>query len=334
MSRVEPAGERATHDRGEIRDQAEIGRKRGYGVSAVRVLEPVASASRDAPPRPPTPRELSWSRWLQPLAGSVAIAILVLLTQAVSPAAPGPIDPVSVAVSTPAMVAPAATPPAKAAPFVATPNPYPSPAVETVETFVMMVNRGDSGAVLELMLDEATRPGTGTAQYPHLPTDAGLWIDGVLDRARVEGFVRYVSALPGPVDVSDCACVAGGYIATLVGCSYTTSGGVLAPLGQEPGAGRLYVVMLEGRVAGLIHPGDADADLWDRFAEWVAHTHPISALSVLGSSESGWALDPEYSRDSALEQSRLALEMAGALAVGRLATPQSPVPHPHRTRAQ
>lgn len=264
----------------------------------------------------------------------MAIAILVLLNQAVSLAERGPIDPISMAVPTSDTVAPASTPPAEAAPFIATPNPYPSPAVEAAEKFVMMVNSGDSGAVLELMLDEVTRPGTGTAQYPHLPTDAGLWVDGVLDRAKVEGFVGYVSALPGPIEVSECGCVAGGYIATLVGCSYATNGGVLAPLGQESDAGRLYVVMIEDKVAGLIHPDNRDADLWDRFADWVARSHPNRSPSILGRIESGGILDPEYSRESALEQSRLAFEMAVAIANGRLATPDSPVTRPHMTRAQ
>lgn len=303
-----------------------------YSVRAVRALKPIVGASRDDASRRPT-REDSRPRGLQPLAGFVAIATLVLLTQAVLPAEPAPIDPIIVAVSSHDMVAPASTP-AIPANFVATPNPYPSLAVEAAETFVMLVNRGDSGAVLELMFDDATRTGTGTAQYPHLPTDAGLWIDGVLDRAKVEGFVGYVSALPGPVEVSDCEAVAGGYIATLVGCSYTTSGGVLAPLGQKPGAGRLYVVTIEDRVAGLIHPDDADAALWGRFADWVAHRHPNRSLSTLAPIDSGWVLDPDYSREAALEQSRLALEMAVALADRRLTTPVSPVTHPHTSHAQ
>ncbi len=288
-------------------------------MGSVRVLEPIAPVSRDASSRRPTHTELSWSRWLHPLAGIVAIAILVLLTQAVLPVEPAPIDPISAAVSNPDMVASAATPPARAAPFVATPNPYPSRAVEAVERFVMLVNSGDSAAVHELMVDEATRPGTGTAQYPHLPTDAGLWIDGVLDRARVEGFVRYVFALQGPVDLSDCASVAGGSETTLVGCTYTTSGGVLAPLGQKAEAGRLYVVTIGDKVAGLIRAGNADVDLWERFADWVAHSHPDSSLSMLSRIDSEWVLDPEYSHESALEQSRLALEMAAALADGPVA---------------
>lgn len=303
-------------------------------MEAVRVLEPIAPASRGAPPEGPPPEEFSWFRWLQPVAGSMAIATFVLLTQSMLFAEPAPIDPISVAVFPPDVIALASTPPAKAAPFVPTPNPYPSAAVEAVETFVMMVNRGDSDAVLELMRDEVNRTGTGSAQYPHFPTDAGLWVDGVLDPARVEGFVGYASALPGPVDVSDCACVAGSHISRLVGCSYTTSGGVLAPLGEEPEAGRLYVVVIENRVAGLIRPGDADADLWGRFADWVADSQPNRSLSVLGRSESGFGLDPEYSRESAREQSRLALEMATALADEQLATPESSVTRPHTTRAQ
>lgn len=297
-------------------------------MGTVRVLEPIAPAYRDPPSRRPKREKLRWLRWLQPLAGSVAIAILVLLTQAVLPTEPASIDPISVAVSIPDMVVPAPTPPAISGPSVATPNPYPSPAVEAVEMFVMMVNSGDSGAVLELMVDEVTRPGTGTAQYPHLPTDAGLWTDGVLDRARVEGFVRYVSALPGRLDVSDCASVAGGSTTTLVGCTYTTSGGVLALLGQEPEAGRLYVVTIKGKVAGLIRTGDVDADLWDRFADWVADNHPNRSLSMLDSIESRWVHDPDYSRETALEQSRLALDMAAALANGELPTPESSVTYP------
>jgi len=322
----------ATLDRADDRDQPGIELKRRYGVGAVRVLEPIARVPRDALSQRSTGQESSWPRWLQPLVGSLAIAILVLLTQAVFPAERAPFDPMFLAVSTYDTVAPASPPPAKAASFVATPNPYPSPAVEAVERFVMMVNSGDSGAVLELMLDEVTRPGTGTAQYPHLPTDAGLWVDGVLDHAKVEGFVRYVSALPGPIEVSDCACVAGGYIATLVGCSYTTRGGVLAPLGQGPEAGLLYVAMIEDRVAGLIYPGDRDADLWDRFTDWVARNHPNRALSMVDHTESGWILDPEYSRESALEQGRLALEMAVTLADRQIVTPKRPVTRPHMTR--
>jgi hypothetical protein len=264
----------------------------------------------------------------------VAIAVLVLLTHAVVPAESAPFGPISVGVAAPDMVGPPSAPAAETAALVATPNPYPSPAVEAAEKFVRMVNRGDSGAVLELMFADATRPGTGTAQYPHLPTDAGLWIDGVLDGANVEGFVHYVSALPGPVEVSDCTAVAGGYIATLVGCSYRTSGGMLAALGQEPEAGRLYVVMMEDRVAGLIRPGNTNAALWDRFADWVAQSHPNGVPSILARVESGWVLDPDYSRESALEQSRLAFEMADALALGRPASPRSSLPPPRMSRAQ
>jgi hypothetical protein len=247
-------------------------------------------------------------------------------------AGPAPIGPGSSAVFTASTPSPVPVTLATAAPFVPTPNPFPSAAVDVVERFVTRVNAGDSDGVLQLMLEEATRSGAGTAQYPHLPTDARLWIDGELDRSRVEGFVGYVSALAGSVDVSDCTAVAGGY-ATLVGCEYSAGGGALAPLGQGPEAGRLYVVTIENRVAGLIRRNDADADLWTRFADWVAHNHPNGLLSLSGLEPGGTAV-PEYSREAALEQSRLAREMAAAVAGGQVDPPQSSSTEPHAARAE
>lgn len=292
-------------------------------MRAVTVLEPIASTSHDAHTRRPPVNEVSWPSWLQPLAASVAIILLVALTQlthAGSSAESAPLGFISATMAGPHLVAPTPTPPAQAGPSDATSSPYPSSAVLAVEAFMMMVNSGDSDAVLELLLDDVTRPGTGTAQYPHLPTDAGLWSDGVLDKSRVEGFVGYVAALPGPVNVTGCASVAGGVTTTLVGCTYTTSGGVLAALGQGPETGQLYVVTIEDKVAGLIHAGDADVDLWDRFAKWVAHTHPNLPLSRLDHVESGSIIDPEYSRQIALEQTRLASDMAAAPARRQLET--------------
>ena len=100
---------------------------------------------------------------------------------------------------------------------------------------------------------------------------------------------------------------------------------MLAPLGQKAERGPVYGVMIKHKVAGLIRPGDVHTDLWDRFAEWIALNHPDRA--TVSQIESGWVLDPEYTDESALEQSALAVEMAVALTGGERAGDTSIVRH-------
>lgn len=70
------------------------------------------------------------------------------------------------------------------------------PSLAAFRDFAEVVEHGDVKAALELLVDELPQiQGLGAAQWPHLPTDAGLWVDGMLDGDEVEGFVRYFSGL-------------------------------------------------------------------------------------------------------------------------------------------
>ena len=108
-----------------------------------------------------------------------------------------------------------------------------------------------------------------------------------------------------------------------MGCSYTTSNGVLAPLGRDSAPGRLYVVAIDDKVAGLIHANDTEAELWDRFADWLTHSGPDRSFSMLDRTETGWVLDPDYSGETAGELRRLILDMAAAIADAQIDTSAS-----------
>jgi hypothetical protein len=291
------------------------GRKKA--PDAIRVLDP--AESDETPSRPQTPDPAPRLRWPQLTVLVVAgVAALLVAGQLAQPVESAPFAPLTVAAPDPGMVAPEPPPPPPPPPSpraIIAANPIESQAVLVFEKFVTMVNRGDSRAVLELMLPELPDVvGIGTAEYPHLPTDAGLWSDGVLDEDEVEGFVRYVFTLPGSVFVSDCEAWGDGPRVTIVVCHYITSGGVLSALGQKPEGGRLYGVIAEGKVAGTFRRGGVDLDLWEQFTEWTALHHPDRLLQTLGRIDQTPVLDPEYSGDSALEHGALAAEMAEALA--------------------
>ena len=279
------------------------------------MLEPHARTSHAALLGPPPSGTPGGSRHPHLFSGwVVACVVLVLVTQLTSPAEQATIWSIEMAVYVPTVVDPEPTPPSTRTSFVATPNPFPSPAVAALETFVTAIDRGDVEAAVELLVDELPNVvGVGTAQYPHVPTDAGLWVDGVLDRVNAVGFVEYLFTVPVSVSVSECTPRAGGFQVTLVTCAYTTSGGVLAPLGQGPETGRLYGVIADEQVAGLIRVGDAQADLWARFADWVTSNHPSRSPSTVTRAESGWVFDPRYTAAGALEHRALAIAMAAEL---------------------
>lgn len=259
------------------------------------IADPIARPP-DVPPRP---------SWAQALVGALAlVAAWALLVGPGSPGGPSPADP--------------DFEPVVPTPIVAPVPIYSSPAVETFEEFVTIVDRGDTAGALELVAEELPEVlGIGTAQYPHLPTDAGLWEDGRLDRTRLKGFVGYLSALPGSVSIGDCDAFADGPRVVVVSCEYSTTGGVLAPLGQEPEMGQLFGIMVDGRVAGLVRKGDLDLGLWNRFAAWTARNNPGVKLGTADPTEKSWLLDLAYSGDSAREFHALATEMAlASLPVG------------------
>ncbi len=188
-------------------------------------------------------------------------------------------------------------------------------ALAAFEDFVAAVASGDDDAVAARLV--AVLPdlhGVGTSGWPLLPTDAGLWPGGVLDRDRVEGFVSYLAGVSASVRISDCESWGGGPRALLATCDYETSGGVLERLGLPPETGHLHGVMVGAQVAGTFRHGSVDLAAWARLAEWAAVTHP-EAMSVLAVAATGTPqpnLDAVYSADAAVLHLTLATEMAAA----------------------
>lgn len=186
-------------------------------------------------------------------------------------------------------------------------------ALGAFEAFVRAVNGGDARAVTSLLVVELPGlHGVGTSEWPLLPTDAALWVDGTLDRRRVQGFVDYLSALSGTVHLSPCESWGGGPKALLATCPYETSGGLIEALGGSPESGHLHGVMVGGRVAGMFRHGEIDMEPWHRLVEWTGLTHP-ERVETLGRLETRWVLDPVYTADAALAHAAFAAEMLAAM---------------------
>ncbi len=223
---------------------------------------------------------------------------------------------------------------ADAAPGVSLLPSFPTPEVlAAFEDFVASVNAGDAAAVAGRLV--AVLPdlhGVGTSEWPLLPTDAGLWSAGALDRERVEGFVSYLAGLSSSIRISGCESWGGGPKALLATCAYETSGGVLERLGLPAERGHLHGVMVGTEVAGIVRHGSVDLEAWARVAEWIAVAHP-EATRVLGVATTGasqWHVDAVYSADAAAIHLALAAEMASA---DRGAHPEAGGAHPERARS-
>lgn len=269
--------------------------------NAVRALDPTGPT----PPNgdsPPPGDSVDGPRWLGAIVGGLAaVAIIVLLIQPSSPPAPSSIEPIEPP-ETPAVAS----------------RSYPAPAVGVFESFVNLIDRGDGSEALALMVDDLPDVlGVGTAEYPQLPSDAKWWTDGRLNRDNVAQFAGYVHTVPGSVSVTDCEDFSDGPQVVVVSCAYTSTGGVFAPLGYEYEDGKLFGIMIDGRVAGVVRKGSdrREAQIWHGLANWAAINRPEVRLRAPILAGAGWKLDPVYSSASAREHQALVRELA-ALAQG------------------
>ncbi len=270
--------------------------------NAVRAIDPTGPTPTDGPTPPPADPGRR-PRWLGVILGGLAaLATLALLVRPSAPPASTALEPIE----TP-------EPP----PLVS--SSFRAPAIEVFESFLTSIDQGDGDEALSLMLDELPDVlGLGTAEYPQLPSDAGWWTDGRLNRDTVARFAGYVHAVPGSVSVTDCQDFADGRWVIVVSCAYTSTGGALAALGLDREDGRLFGIMIDDHVAGLIRKGadQREGRLWHGLAEWAASNRPEAQLRTPILGGVGWKLDPEYSTASAREHQALALELAASLRGG------------------
>lgn len=189
---------------------------------------------------------------------------------------------------------------------LAEPDPAsaPSPAVTSFRRFVAAVDRGDTARTIELLRSEVPDViGLGTASYPYVASDPGLWESGSLDTEKVIGLVEYLAALPGSVALSDCAAFADGPRVVIVSCDYSADGRVITPLGPAVQEGKIYGFMVDEAVAGMAHIGGFDRPAWNqllRFAEQSGHAELAA--------DAEWT----YSAETAQLIMALAEEMAAA----------------------
>ena len=281
-------------------------------TEAVRVLDPTPDDDAGAVPRPPEPGRSSSPKPLAAIvvAAAVVVALSFFLATDDAPAIVAPQPEVTEPLTAPPPAA--AVVPTDAPAFVGYPA---ADAIAAFETFATMIDRGDSRAVIDLMFPEPPRiPGLRSSGWPHLPTEAEWWVDGVLDEEQVAGFVHYISTLPGSVFLSECDGVVFGEPTRLamVTCPYETTGGPLAALGQQPERGHLHATVLDGLVASVERHGTMDRLAWAELAAWAAKEHPELYTEVLGTLDDRRVFDPVYTGDSALAHIELAEELAKA----------------------
>ncbi len=263
-----------------------------------------------APPEPvPEPRRRWW--------GLVAAATGVVAVLAALGPGSGPSSPIEPAPEMPLPPPPGAAATARSTPSseadVSSPVAAPAgPAVGVFRAFVSGVGRGDTDAVIELLAEQLPAiEGVGTAQWPMLPTDAGLWTDGTLGHDEVAGFVGYLSASRSTTSLRGCESWADGPHAVIATCGYESTGGALTSLGGATESGHFHGVVVAGRVVGLIRHTDIGGEAWPRLAEWLGGDgEPLPAS--LGGPARGDELDPVYTAASAVEHRALADEMAAA----------------------
>jgi hypothetical protein len=266
--------------------------------NAVRALDPTGPTPADGVPPPPEDAGRR-PQWLAAIVGGLAAVVaIVTIIQPSSPPPPPPLEPIE-------PIAPAAL----------SRGSYPAPAIEEFESFITLIDQGDGSEALSLMVDELPDVlGVGTAEYPQLPSDAGWWTDGRLNRDNVGQFARYVHAVPGSVSLTDCRDFADGPRVVVVSCAYTSTGGALAALGLDREDGRLFGIMIDERVAGLIRDGadQREVRLWHHLAEWAAINRPEAQLRTPILGGAGWKLELDYSSASASEHQALAHELAAS----------------------
>ncbi len=269
----------------------------------------LGDGQRDAPPRR-EPRRLPW---LVPAVG-MALAVTLL--------APGDVaEPEPETMAAPAL---AAERPIEH-PHTLEPGYAVAGSVAAFESFVEKVNRGDSAAALALLMPVLPPfEGLGVSQWPFLPTDAGLWVGGIIDQDKVEGFVRYVFNVPGSVFVSDCEAWEHGPLVVVTTCAYETNGGALLALGQRPEQGQIRALMIDHRVVGIARTGQVDLELWRGVVEWAAEVRPERVDSVATRTSGGWALDPVYTAATAWIHGALAEELATSAKSGPTRPGQEP----------
>lgn len=269
--------------------------------NAVRPLDPTGPTPADGSLVPPG-QAAGGSRWPSAIVGWLAVlAAIAFLIRPSPPPVPPPFEPIQ--------------PPA---PTALTSPDYRAPAVDVFENFIALIEAGNGAEALSLMVDELPDIlGVGSAEYPQLPSDANWWTDGRLHRENVAQFAGYVHTVPGSVSVSDCRDFADGPRVVVVSCTYTSTGGILAPLGYEYDDGRLFGIMIDGRVAGMFRKesGRREVQIWHGLAHLAAINRPDVQLRAPILGGAGWKLDPVYSSASAREHQVLARELA-ALAQG------------------
>jgi len=266
--------------------------------NAVRALDPTVPTPADGAP-PPSESPRYRSQWPAAIVGGLAVVgAIVTIIQPRSPLPPTPLEPIDAT-----------------APAALSSGSYRAPVVEVFESFMALIDHGDGSEALSLMLGELPDVlGVGTAEYPQLPSDAGWWTDGRLDRDNVRQSARYVHAVPGSVSVTDCRDFTDGPRVVVVSCAYTSTGGALAALGLDREDGRLFGIMIDERVAGLIRNGadQREVRLWHRLAEWAAINRPEARLRAPIPGGVGWKLELDYSSASAREHQALAHELAAS----------------------
>lgn len=199
--------------------------------------------------------------------------------------------------------------------------PDPEAALEEAEAtarrLALMINRGDSVRVLEL-LAPVVDTDLGTSQWPLLFGDAGWWAQfesrTVLMERRVTDSVRYFRTIPGAIDVETCSPrpSTDTSIRIVVDCSYTAFGGMRSLIGDRSGAheGILTFVVFDGKVADVRRTPDRGDEAWRALGEWAATADPRGFEAVLGSRDGGVLLQPTYDGAAALEHIDLATRYA------------------------
>jgi len=266
--------------------------------NAVRPLDPTGPTPTDGN-LPPPGHAAGGPRWLGAIVGGLAVfAAVAFLIRPSSPPVPPPFEPIQ--------------PPAPTA--LASPS-YATPAVGVFGRFVTLIDQGAGDEAISLMVDELPDVlGVGTSEYPQSPSDAKWWTDGRLNPDNVTDFAGYVHTVPGSVSVTGCEGFADGPRVVVVSCDYTSTGGVLAALGHDPEGGRLFGIMIDERVAGVIRNDSdrRDVQIWHRLASWAAINRPEVQLRAPILAGAGWKLDPVYSSASAGDHQALALELAAS----------------------
>lgn len=141
---------------------------------------------------------------------------------------------------------------------IAAPPPTTPPAVESFESFIAALNKGDAASSIQLLAPELPDVvGLGTFSYPLTANDPELWTGGELEATSVASFVEQFSGLPGPVFLSNCSAFGDGPQVTVVACSYAADR-LIARRGFKPELGKVFGFMVDSGVAGVAYRAGRD----------------------------------------------------------------------------